>query len=349
VPPGLYEAVFEAKIDATASPDLVAGDWVMRCEARTLDDIRALGGNDIDDDHCFAAVDRVSQANLALYRTFLQPAVRALTNPPLADALRKLHPLRLQYELLSDANPFMTPIATLAEVIRENRRPAAAGNPFIAIQENVSHQIVASLDSWRAFNERCAEHAFLTTYGSKPLQAAVGIDPHSMLPLRKATKSLLHQKLVEQRIADLRSRMASGGLREAIIRSLLYAGMDRAAVDERGFEVVRRIRKALNDLPLSAFKTTVRDQFDMLLIDTESALAAIPSMLPDDAAKRQQAFELICEVLNARGRQSNEDLRRIRRIGGLFDVDGQLSARSNLAIASDIQNGPFASRVEPER
>ena len=28
LPPGLYEAVFEAKTDDTVSPDLVAGNWV---------------------------------------------------------------------------------------------------------------------------------------------------------------------------------------------------------------------------------------------------------------------------------------------------------------------------------
>ncbi len=32
LPPGLYEAVFEAKSEDTASPDLVTGNWVMRCE-----------------------------------------------------------------------------------------------------------------------------------------------------------------------------------------------------------------------------------------------------------------------------------------------------------------------------
>jgi hypothetical protein len=36
LPPGLYEAVFEPKTGATVNPDLVTGDWVMRCEARTL-------------------------------------------------------------------------------------------------------------------------------------------------------------------------------------------------------------------------------------------------------------------------------------------------------------------------
>ena len=43
LPPGLYEATFEAKSGDTANPDLVAGDWIMRCEQRTLDDIRAHG------------------------------------------------------------------------------------------------------------------------------------------------------------------------------------------------------------------------------------------------------------------------------------------------------------------
>ena len=107
----------------------------MRCEARTFDDIRALGGNSTADERCFAAVDRVSQTNLALYRTFMQPVVRALVNPRLADLMRQLHPLRLQYELFSNANPACAPLAGWAEQVREHRKPAAADNPFIAIQE----------------------------------------------------------------------------------------------------------------------------------------------------------------------------------------------------------------------
>jgi pimeloyl-ACP methyl ester carboxylesterase len=342
LPPGLYEAVFEPKTAETAGADLAGGDWVMRCEARTLDDIRALGGNNATDEHCFETVNRVSQANLALYRTFMQPVVRALVNPPLADGIQKLHPLRLQYELLSDANPLMAPIAGLADAVRENRRPASANNPFVAMQERVSDQVVAAFDAWRVFNETCAERTFMAAYGSKALQAAAGVDSHSAVPLRKAAKSLLHHKVIEQRVADLRSRIGSGGLREALIRALIFAGMDRAAIDERGFEVVRRIRENQGEGTLSAFKATVREQFDMLLIDTEAALSAIPSMLPSDSATRQRAFDLICEVLSARGQHSSEDLKRIRRLGGLFDTDGQLSVHSNLAIASDVQDEPQA-------
>ena len=115
----------------------------MRCEARTLDDIRALGGNDAADERCFAAADRVSQTNLALYRTFMQPVVRAFVNAPLADWMWQMHPLRLQYEAFSNANPLMASVAPLAEEVRKDRKPAAADNPFLAMQENVSRQIVS--------------------------------------------------------------------------------------------------------------------------------------------------------------------------------------------------------------
>jgi pimeloyl-ACP methyl ester carboxylesterase len=341
LPPGLYEAVFEAKTGATANPELASGDWVMRCEARTLDDIRALGGNDPADEHCFAAVDRMSQTNLALYRTFMQPFVRAAVTPQLAEALRVFHPLRWPFEVFSDANPAVAPLATLAEKVREQRRPVSEDNPFLLMQENMSHQIVAALEGWRKTSEALAERMFMTEFGAPTVQAALGVDPNSSRPLRKAGKSAIHEELVARRIGELKSHIASGGVREAVIRALLFGGMARAAVDERGFEVVRRIRHTQSDIPLSAFKAMVREQFYMLLIDTDAALAAIPAMLPDDPETRQKAFDLIMQVLNARGEPSAEDETRIARIAGLFGVDAQLAAPGNRALAAN-ENPPPA-------
>jgi hypothetical protein len=337
LPPGLYEAVFEAKTTDTANPDLVFGDWVMRCEVRTLDDIRALGGNDAADERCFATADRVSQTNLALYRTFLQPLVRAAVTSPWADWMRQLHPLRLQYEIFSNANPVMASVASLAEQVRNARRPAAADNPFLALQENAARQIVAGLDAWRDATEAAAEQMFFSIYGSSTLQAAVGVDPCAKQPPRRAAKSPLHRELIDKRIAELKARIPIGGLREALIRGLLFAGMGRAAVDERGFEAVRRIRRALSDVPLSTFKATVREQYCMLLLDGESALAAIPSMLPVEKEPRLKAFDLITQVLSARGEYSADDRERLQQIGRLFGVDERLSAEGTLAIGSSTR------------
>ena len=323
LPPGLYEAVFESKSGDTANPDLATGNWVMRCEARTLNDIRALGGNDAADERRFATAARISENNLALYRTFAQPIVRAMVSSPLAQWMQQLHPLRLQYEMFSDANPLMAPVAAMADQVRDHRRPVATDNPLVAMQEAASRQIVATLDAWREANEALAERTFLTIYGLPALQAAVGVDPAATQPLRKAAKSPLHRELLQKRIAELKSDIPHGGVREAVVRSLIYAGMSRAAVDERGFETVRRIRQAHGDIPLSTFKATVREQFNMLLIDKDAALAAIPSMLPSDPEKRREAFDLVKQVLAARGEMSAEDGARLSEIARLFGVGAE--------------------------
>ena len=142
----------------------------------------------------------------------------------------------------------MPPIGMLADRIRRNRRPASANNPFIAIEENASRQIVAGLDTWRDMAASSAERTFLAVYGSQPLQTASGVDRDTTKRARFAPKSLLHRDLVQRRLGELLSRLSIGGLREAVIRGLLFAGMARNSVDERGFEMLRAIRKAHDDI-----------------------------------------------------------------------------------------------------
>ena len=328
LPPGLYEAVFEAKTRTTVNPDLVSEDWVMRCEARTLQNIRALGGNDAADERRFATAARVSDTNLALYRAVLQPFVRAVVSSPMADWIWHHHPLRLQYEFLSDANPMMALIPRLAEQVRRDRKPIGVHNVFIEMQERMSRQVVATLDGWRRASESMAERMFLTVYGSPLLQAAFGIEQDSKRPLRKASKNPLHDELLRKRIEELTARVSTGGLREAIIRALIYAGKARGGVDERGFEAVRRIRQAQGDMPLAEFKALVREQFNILLIDTEKALAAIPTMLPNDVETRRMGFGLIKTALSARGEPSAEDNQRLDEVARLFDLDGEAAITS---------------------
>src|SRR5262245_32644631 len=337
LPPGLYEAIFEDKTAETANPDLALGNWVMRCEARTLDDVRALGGNDLADERRFATAARVSEINLALYRTFAQPVVRAMISNPIADWMREMHPLRLQYELFSDQNPAMAPVAKLAEQMRKDRKPAARDNPLLAMQEQFSDQIVAGLDAWRDASEKIAEQTFLAVYGSPTLQAAVGVDPTGTQRLRKAPKNPLHRELLQKRIAELKSHIPDGGLRAAVIRGLIYAGVDRASVDERSFELARRLREEHGDMSLADFKTLVREQFNMLLIDQDAALAAIPSMLPSDAETREKAYGVIRQIMNVRGELSTEGKKRMGELARLFGVSGSATPPHLREVAKKAQ------------
>jgi hypothetical protein len=285
-----------------------------------------MGGNDAADERRFATAARLSEINLNLYRSFLQPVVRTFVTPAVADAIRTLHPLRLQYELASDENPMMAPIAKLADEVRERRRAAAADNPFLAIERNVSEQIVAALDGWRQLSETWCETMFLTAFGSPVLQAAVGVDPGAESNPCKAAKNPLHRRLLDIRVAELRSRIAAGGPREAIVRALLHVGMGRGAVDERGFEMARRIRESHSDMSITAFKALVREQFAILQIDQDAALRAIPELLPEEPATRRAAFGLISQILAARGDLTDEDRARLGEIARLFGVEEEADA-----------------------
>ena len=208
--------------------------------------------------------------------------------------------------------------------MRQHRTPAAADNPFLALQESVSQQIVAALNTWRDLRDDFVEWTFLSVYGSPVLQAALGIDPADTRPFRKAGKDPMHRELVEARIAELKSRIENGGLLECAIRGLIYVGMARGGPDPRAFQTIRRMRQdypAASRLTLAAFKAMVRDQYFMLLIDQEAALAAIPALLPPEADLRRKAFNAITKVLSAPGEITGEAAARLAHLAQLFDTD----------------------------
>ena len=338
LPPGLYEATFEAKSDDTPGADLASGNWIMRCEQRTLDDLRAMGGNSREDERRFATAKRVSEINLSNYRRFVQPWVRAMAVPQVAEWMRNLHPLRVGYEAFGRDTPMMKAVASKAEAIRENRRPVAKDNPFVKLQETMSSGIVNVLDQWRDTQEALSESMFLAIYGSPALQAAVGIDPN-VNPSPRPEMSEEQRKRLDARIAELKAAIGRGGLRECGIRALLYVGMARGMVDERGLEALRRMRRddAASRVTLSAFKTLVREQFFMLLLDQEASLAAIPKMLPRDMQLRRAVFSAVREVLSAGGEVSGETAKRLKRVAQLFGIDEE---------AADASEGSFSPQAK---
>jgi pimeloyl-ACP methyl ester carboxylesterase len=324
LPPGLYEATFEARGSETLNDELAVGQWVMRCEARTPDDIRAMGGNSPEDERRFETAKRVSEMNLEVYRKYMQPWVKSMVTPQVAELMRNWHPLRLQYEMFSSQNPLMKPVEDAAEKARDNRKSVAKDNPFLAFQERISKQLVGALDQWRDSQEALSEAMFLAIYGSPALQAAVGVDPQSA-PSGRREMDPKHHELLQARISELRSKFGSGGLREAGIRALLYVGSARGMVDERSLEALRRLRQAEESarLTLAEFKMLVREQFFMLLLDREAALAAIPKLLPDNMDERRKAFAAIEDVLAASARISGEVSKRLKQVAGLFGLDDQ--------------------------
>src|SRR5262252_7670581 len=174
MPPGLYEIVITEKSGAEASSE---GDdaFDLCIEERSLDDIRALGCNSLEDEREFAAVARVSELNNAFYQSFVQPWIKMISGPQLARAAIDLNPLRLGYSLLSDRNPIMRPVASAADYVRARRCTASADNPFITMQQQFSQTMVDALNLFRDVRDDLVERTFHAVYGAPLVQAACGI------------------------------------------------------------------------------------------------------------------------------------------------------------------------------
>jgi hypothetical protein len=122
---------------------------------------------------------------------------------------------------------------------------------------------------------------------------------------------------VQRRLAELKARVAEGGMREAAIRSLVYIGMAGPGVDERSFNQLRQMRAKHGALTLEEFKRVLREQFLALTLDPGGALAAIPKMLPD-AGARIKALAAIRTVASATGEMSGERAARLARIEAML-------------------------------
>ncbi len=325
LPPGLYEAVMTEKGPDTAHPELVSGNYVVRFEARTLNDIRALGGNSAEDDLRFATVARVSEVGQGLYRTLLSPLVRMMTTEQTGAWLRAMHPNRVLYEMFSDRNPFLRPVAQLADQVRADRHQAGEGNPFLAVQEAMSHQIVQALDGYRDMRDRFIEALFETAYGSPLLQAMVGLRSDAALARRRIGRDVAHEAFVRRKIAELEAGIERGGVREAVIRALLFIGLGgtHLTVDERAFAVLKEIRASEPEdhrLTLSECKALVRDQYFMLRLDLDRALSAIPKLLAaDGSVTPSEALEIVRRIVAADGTPEGDIKLRLTRIEALFE------------------------------
>jgi pimeloyl-ACP methyl ester carboxylesterase len=318
LPPGLYEAVMTPKAPDDAGGEYISGEYLVRFEARTLDHIRALGANSEADDREFAAVARVSEINLGLYRTFMQPWIRLWANDAFADSMRRMHPLRLQYEMFSRANPFLTASLSWLQLVQDNRRAVSKDNALWQMQERFSESMVTYLDSYRDVRDRMSEAMFHAIYGSPLLQALVGLKASDEKFQSGPGKDVAHVAAVDRRISELKAGISNGGPQEAALRALIYVRMPERSIDERSFNLLRRMREeAGRGLTLAEFKSMLRDQFFMLLLDERRALDAIPAMLakdPDLADRMKVALRRVVQVVGDGSDQSKARMEEIEKM-----------------------------------
>ncbi len=322
LPPGLYEAAITEVNEDMLNPNLIAGRYLFRLETRTLDHIRALGGNDAADERRFATAARVSEINHGLYETYVAPVLRGHIPEPVAEASRAAHPNRMRFAMFGDENPIMQPVKELAESVRAHRQPVNPDNPWLAAERMASDWITTCLQAYGEVRDAMTEAMFLTAYGSPLLQALVGLGQQAPV-LRHVERDLTREAAVERVKARLEHRFSAGHLPEATLRTLVYIRRPDGIVDERGYTAMKMIRAAqppARRMSLARFKEVLREQFLLVYLDEERAIETLPALLGDDPVQRKAALDALHRVLEASGIGSDEGKRRLARIEALFDV-----------------------------
>ncbi|XAW61228.1 DUF3141 domain-containing protein [Halomonas sp. Bachu 37] len=320
MPPGLYETTISRAEDQEES-ELVERDYLLEFSPRNFDELDNEVQHKPEDDRRFATVARLSEINLGFYRLYLQPWIQATITPESARWMRRMHPIRLGYKLLSDRNPLSVPLPVMADAIRENRHPVDDDNLFKAMETIASDQIVSNLDAFRDLRDSLIERVFLDTFGQPLLQAAVGLYGDAHVHRRRPGAEPEHRRFIENRQAELREKIAEGSHHEAVMRSMIYVLGGAPATDERNFKRLRASRAELEpSTRLCDFKHLVREQFFILKLDREKALNTLPILLKDRSNEEiDEHLRHLEHVLAASGELSPHAAERLDQIKALFD------------------------------
>ena len=322
LPPGIYEAVIQDKTPETPNADLAYGDYILTFERRHLADIEAIVQHREDDDRRFATVSRLSQVNQGLYKTFLQPWVKALATPRATERRENRHPLRITYEAISDKNPAIAALAPVAVQVKNKRRKADKNNPFVQLEKQISKSIESSLNLWGQWRDALTEQTFMTVYGSALTQDISGLGAKEGAPREHPGVSPEHVAFVQQRVDELKKLVQCGGLREASIRVMMYIAQAQGGIDGRSFNLIRQLRERQEQaMSLSTFKQLVREQAMVMVVDPDGAVAAIPTLLSHHGATEiKEAHAFMTRLALASGALNAEGKKRLAQIGEFYEL-----------------------------
>ena len=296
LPPGLYEMVIEKMPEGAG--DRPEDRYLSRFEPRTIADIRQLDDGQKDSEF-FASPKLVSELNTQFYEAFIGPWVRMMVTEPLAQTLRELQPLRLQYRLLSDENPFMWPLQMLAPMVAKHRRPVADDNPFLTAEKHFSDSVITVLDHYRDLRDRMQEMLFKAIYGPKALGAFMyNEEDLEIAKFAPIVRSKREQAELDSAIERVKGRMEEGGFAEGWARIVATLMLGAGGINELELETGRKVREQhpkLRQLSINERKRLLKEQSYMVQLDPDRAIESLASLLPT-LEERREAWNMAKDI-----------------------------------------------------
>ena len=300
--PGLYEMIIEG--------DVLKGTFAARYEERTLEDIKAMDDG-TEDEEDFSVVAKVSEANDNFYQILVRPWVKLFTTELSAEMRRNRQPLRMKRYMFSDMNPLMRPLESIAAIARKNRKPAAADNPLVAMEKDVSEYIVNMLNIYRDHRDLRQEQIFQTIYGSEFIRKLFPPDKEKEAP----------REIPESEREDYDKRMKpleEGGLSAGLIRVFMAIAKTGHGLRRRHFELgeeIAQTHKVLSKLRPVEFKKILKQQAAILQADEDRAINALAVLIPnkDDRMDALGIAKRLCLVDGVYNKEEEAMIEKIKK------------------------------------
>jgi pimeloyl-ACP methyl ester carboxylesterase len=343
LPPGLYEMKLKAKDgnDKLRWDQLEPGNYTVHYEHRTMHDIRALNPEGRAEEALFSTVSKVSEVNAAIYKTYMRPWVKLFANRELADAQGKLHPMRLQRQLISDTMPLAPFIRAQAEQARAQRAPIADDHPLRKLEKVMSQRITSTLNQVRDQRNDFTVASARALYG--PLGLGAWFKPD------QSDAEIAHAR-AQTELAGFRDAVleviGDGGFAEAVCRIVLAGMASVGAFERRSLRLARLLTRlpsgTLNGSMTEAhWNRLLKEQARLTAVAPVEALNALGQLLPDTAS-RERALAVSAAVMMIEPTLANPRSEIIEFLIDTLGVDPQRTIELARQLTEAIEAPPAA-------
>lgn len=351
LPPGLYEMKLESKAGMALQrwDHLEPGDYTVQYQHRTMDDLRALNPEGRDEEALFSTVAQVSAQNATFYKTWLRPWVQMWAQPGVADMLGRLHPLRLQRQLMSDKAPLAPWIRQVARKARDQRLTLAEDHPLRKLEQAASDKLIALLNEHR--DRRDAAVASWARYAYGPWGWGAWFKPEPTDEER--AQAWAQNELAQVREAVL-AHIHEGGFAQAVCRIILAGMVSIGSFERRSF----RLARLLAQLPRGAMRgeslgqtnwiQLLKDQARITAVAPIEALNALPQLLPDPAS-RERALAVSAAVMMIEPTLAHPRSEIIELVMGMLDVNPRRVITQARALTQGLEKPATPPKTQAGR
>jgi len=269
-------------------------DYEVTFQERRLEDLRRINRLERRDEKPFEAVAAVSALTERAYALGVRPFLRPFINETIAEWARMFHPLRWQRWGISDYNPFLWPLPSLASAVKSHRKEAPADNPFRRAEKAVSETIISALDLYRDMRDASMESLFFQIFGG--LVAAGVVEDSEQVSARE---------IMDPRelplVRDALAAIGKGGYPEAMALIGALIGRGAGHIPLARLKLADRFIRAdeiLSGLPADTVRRIKAEQAVVAELEPEQGLQSLRKLLanPKD---QERARALLDEAVVA--------------------------------------------------